>query len=1056
MTSRLSRCLAAGLALLGIFALQPRPLAQSEADRLYAEMTRYPALGAAVWPADFNSDGISDLAGARLGSVVVSLGRGDGTFGPEFVVASGVQTLVGAGDLNGDGAADILALRIVGQQQVSWVVPGHGDGTFSNAVPLAIPFGAPTLVADINHDGQPDLVTTATADVRYYPGRGGLTFGPATVLRFPDGVVRNPILADIEGDGFLDVLAVSSTALHAFRYIGGDSFQRASISLQEPGLAIAVGDLNRDGVNDVVVSTGRPAPGGAPGREFSSGSIRVLIGDGGFFSFSTEANYSTKDGPVSVVIGDFDGDTIPDVATGNSSPHIVCLDDFDGWDTVSLFRGRGDGAMASPTTLALDDMMLRPGFPTYQGRLERLHLADLDRDGRADLVASPAVVLLSRPAPVNSPPVANAGPDRIQADWRDEPVSLKGAATDADNDVLTFEWTDEVGRFVGDRPWQCIDASYIGTHTFMLTVRDGHGGVSTDSMTLTLSYGDDPLPSGWGVGDVGDTGAAGFTVYADWAGPISVAPFTVTGAGADIWGTSDAFHFAQMLRDGDFDISALVLDVQDVHEWTKAGLMIRESLSPDARHASVFVTPGTHGVVFQRRPVSGASSVHTQGPATAAPVWIRLRRSGDAITAFSRPSENAPWAEIGSQTLDGLGASVYVGLAITSHVQGRLASAYISHVTLSQGAPPLPAGWIDADVGNTAVSGSGSFAAGQAVLQGSGADIWSTSDAFHFTYLPVAGDFVARVTVQDIIGPHPWSKAGLMLRQSLDPSSPHHFLLMSESNGLAYQRRLSAGDISAHTSIAGSGPAGFLIRRSGDLVTLEYSPTPNVPASWQVVGRDVFPAGPALLGLAVTSHHNGELATATFDQPQILNTPAVVWTGQDIGAVGIAGSHFQNEFAGTVDLTASGVDIWSTTDSFRFVYASVPANASIVARLQRVNGPDPWTKAGVMVRVSTSPSSPHAFLLVSQNNGVAFQRRTVAGGITTHTAGPGIAPWLRLTRIGDLIIAATSQDGLTWTELDSDVLPTEGNPVLVGIALTSHNNGATALASFTDVRVTGD
>src|SRR4051812_11353420 len=79
--------------------------------------------------------------------------------------------------------------------------------------------------------------------------------------------------------------------------------------------------------------------------------------------------------------------------------------------------------------------------------------------------------------------------------------------------------------------------------------------------------------------------------------------------------------------------------------------------------------------------------------------------------------------------------------------------------------------WSSADVGNTAIAGSATQAGETWTVSASGDDIWSTADAFHFLYrfAPVIGSVVARV--DDLQNTNPFAKAGVMVRDGLDPAA---------------------------------------------------------------------------------------------------------------------------------------------------------------------------------------------------------------------------------------------------------------------------------------------
>jgi len=180
------------------------------------------------------------------------------------------------------------------------------------------------------------------------------------------------------------------------------------------------------------------------------------------------------------------------------------------------------------------------------------------------------------------------------------------------------------------------------------------------------------LPSPWKDTDVGAVPITGSAQYDNGA-------FTVTGSGADIWGTADAFHFVYQQLTGDFSIQARVASVQQADRWSKAGVMIRATLDRSSAHAVMLVW-AAKGVAMQWRPSNGAASLNAAGSLSTAPRWVRLVRSGGTITGVES-ANGTTWTTVSTQTI-AMASTVYVGLAVTSHATSAASTAVIGSVSL--------------------------------------------------------------------------------------------------------------------------------------------------------------------------------------------------------------------------------------------------------------------------------------------------------------------------------------------------------------------------------------
>jgi len=188
--------------------------------------------------------------------------------------------------------------------------------------------------------------------------------------------------------------------------------------------------------------------------------------------------------------------------------------------------------------------------------------------------------------------------------------------------------------------------------------------------TSGSSGGSSSLPSPWKQGDIGSVPIAGSTQYSNGT-------FSITASGADIWGSADAFHFVYQQLSGDFTIQARVASVQEASTWSKAGVMIRETLSASSKHAFALVS-SAKGVALQWRPTSGGTSLSKAGSLSAPPRWVRLQRTGSTLTA-SESSNGSTWTVIGSASIS-MASTVYAGLAVTSHSTSAATTAAISDV----------------------------------------------------------------------------------------------------------------------------------------------------------------------------------------------------------------------------------------------------------------------------------------------------------------------------------------------------------------------------------------
>jgi len=310
---------------------------------------KYPLLGNTHIAADLNGNGKLDLAGAGANVVSVMLGNGDGTFGAktDFPVAADPQA-VAAGDFNSDGKVDLVATLNDAQLSLA-LLTGTGTGTFNPPIyfPNTSGFDSPAIVAtDLNNDGKLDLVVmhnigcytapcTAADSITILLGNGNGTFQTPNEVDVGTGPFAMAVL-DLNGDGIKDVaIGGGNTELSILLGAGNGTFVRQPVVTLIPGgdlfsacNDIGVGDLNRDGKQDLVVPLGN-GEGNA-----------ILIGNGnGTFQVMSRIQIDETFAPLHVAVADYNRDGLLDIARtmGDGTNGLM-----------QIMNGNGDGTFQAP------------------------------------------------------------------------------------------------------------------------------------------------------------------------------------------------------------------------------------------------------------------------------------------------------------------------------------------------------------------------------------------------------------------------------------------------------------------------------------------------------------------------------------------------------------------------------------------------------------------------------------------------------------------------------------------------------------------------------------
>jgi hypothetical protein len=296
------------------------------------------------------------------GSLTVGVGRAAAIgFAAHVDYATGVSPRAAAvGDFNGDGFKDLAATNQTSNTVSILLGNGTGGFTATASSPATGGGATPIVVGDFNGDGKQDLAVVnffvSTIAVLLGDGHGGFTATASSPATGPSSYAL--AVGDFNGDGKLD-LAVPSIASNNVTVLLGDGSGGFSAAAGSPfatgnaPVSVAVGDFNGDGKQDLATANE------------SVNTLSVLLGNGSG-GFSAKTDYATGAYPRSVVVADLNGDGKQDLAVANHDA-----------STVSILLGNGSGGFSATAT-----------SPATGSHPYSLTTADFNGDGWPDLATA--------------------------------------------------------------------------------------------------------------------------------------------------------------------------------------------------------------------------------------------------------------------------------------------------------------------------------------------------------------------------------------------------------------------------------------------------------------------------------------------------------------------------------------------------------------------------------------------------------------------------------------------------------------------------------------------
>jgi hypothetical protein len=449
---------------------------------------------------DLNRDRIDDVVLVHPNSIDILLSVGDGTFVAPQTFATGIGSPVAASlwDVNHDSYLDVVIVD--GSTTQAAYLSGDGNGGFRAVQITSFPGTTSIAVlADLDADGNLDLVTNDTL----YPGDGYGGFLSGIVFSRSDGQNAGATssdsvgVGDLNGDGLLDVVTANGLQNTVSVYLnqGGRSLiqQGASLWSGNDPVAVAIGDVNSDGDPDVIVTSA------------AESDVVVFIGQGNGLLLSATPGFATGGSPTTrPTLADFNGDGDLDFVISDNQSSLV------------LALGNGDGTFQDAT---VTDIVVSAGSSNIGGAIS-IATADFDGDGFPDFVvgqssASPGlglVVFLTQAGGTLSKGVAYAA---------DDPLSYVA-----------------VGKFI---PGGNIDivASNSATARLELLRGNGHGTFQTPIQIGLLGIANGLVVADFNGDGFPDVAAAGpsavYILLNDGAGNLALAKtYPISGIGTEL------------------------------------------------------------------------------------------------------------------------------------------------------------------------------------------------------------------------------------------------------------------------------------------------------------------------------------------------------------------------------------------------------------------------------------------------------------------------------------------------------------------------------------------